>query len=97
MVLSLVHRTEEKMPQMIEHIDAIARRKGRDVLYVAFLETPDGKMKIEGAEFRYWPLEVAMKNKHHDEPGYMGQSVGKVLGRRRFTMKASLGNESVSC
>jgi hypothetical protein len=135
---------EEKM-LLLEHIDAIARQKGRDVLYVVFpecypdengqrvrpdecqarqrviawldqagiawrpcahaardsgwliiegylghiyidlpfdtsnaeyrkladfLETPDGKTKIEGAEFRYWPLEVAMENKHHDEPGY---------------------------
>ena len=139
------------MPLLIEHIDAIARQKGRDVLYVVFpecypdmtkervepnqckarqrfiawldqagiawypcghpvrdddplflgylghiyidlpfdtsnveyqkladfLETPDGKMKIEGAEFRYWPLEVAMENKHHDEPGYWEREAEK--------------------
>jgi hypothetical protein len=35
-----------------------------------FLETPDGKMKIEGVEFRYLPLEKAMQYKHHDEPGH---------------------------
>jgi hypothetical protein len=35
-----------------------------------FLETPDGKMKIEGAEFYFLPLDTAMNNTHHDEPGY---------------------------
>ncbi|CAG9183883.1 hypothetical protein CURE108131_19165 [Cupriavidus respiraculi] len=30
------------MPQAIDHIDAIARRKGRDVLYLVFFEQPDG-------------------------------------------------------
>jgi hypothetical protein len=141
---------EKIMPQLIEHIDAIARRKGRDVLYVVFpecysaggnsvepdqckarqqviawldqagiawypcahpacddgsfflgylghiyidlpfdtsnaeyrkladfLETPDGEMKIEGAEFCYWPLEKAMENRHHDEPGYWERQAEK--------------------
>jgi len=30
------------MPQMIEHIDAIARRKQRDVLFVTFFDDPSG-------------------------------------------------------
>lgn len=36
----------------------------------SFLENPDGSMKIEGVNFYYTPLEIAMKNKHHDEPGF---------------------------
>jgi hypothetical protein len=134
---SVIHRMEGKMPQLIENIDAIARRKGRDVLFLSFpkysrfkdryahhddskvrqrviawldqagiswqecafpgfynytgdiyvdvpfdttnadyrklaefLETPDGKMKIEGVSFYYLPLEKAMQYKHHDEPGH---------------------------
>ena len=34
------------------------------------LEYPDGKMKIEGIEYYYLPLEAAMKNAHHDVPGF---------------------------
>jgi hypothetical protein len=30
------------MPQMIEHIDAIARREARDALYVTFFDDPSG-------------------------------------------------------
>lgn len=130
------------MPMLIEHIDAIARSKGRDVLFLDFpqddaedifdvdwdklpirreviqwldqnqinwsicgfiadensmiggyfgriyidvpfdttdptyqklsdyLETPEGEMKLKGVEFRYLPLEMAMRNAHHDEPGF---------------------------
>jgi len=133
------------MPMLIEYIDAIARQKGRDVLFLDFLqkeiedpfdlfnvdwdcvpirqqviawlnqkqigwqicgtvadensmvsgyqgriyidvpfdttdvayqmladylETPEGKMKLEGVSFRYLPLEIAMKNAHHDVPGF---------------------------
>ena len=126
------------MPQSIEHIDAIARSKGRDVLYVTFhqtlhdrldwnrlpvrgaiiawldahnyawsccgdvgsttfmgpylgqiyidvpfdeadpayqslrdfLEKPDGSMVFDDARFCYYPLQLAMKNAHHDEPGF---------------------------
>ena len=132
------------MPMLIEHIDAIARKKGRAVLFLEFnvgdesdpsdsflmdwddlpirkqviawldhneikwcpcapfasenmmcgslgwiyidvpfdidnpvykmladyLETPEGEMKIEGVRFCYLPLELAMKNAHHDEPGF---------------------------
>jgi hypothetical protein len=126
------------MPQLIEHIDAIARAKGRDVLFVIFhqdlrdriawellpvrqqivewltanaiawkpcgqvastsfvgpylgqiyvdvpfdtgdptyrrlrdyLEKPDGSMALDGAAFCYLPLSEAMKNAHHDEPGF---------------------------
>jgi hypothetical protein len=35
-----------------------------------YLETPDGEMKIDGVIFCYLPLDVAMKNAHHDEPGF---------------------------
>jgi hypothetical protein len=126
------------MPQVIDHIDKIARDKKRDVLYVIFhkdaprdfdyeksaarkkvlawldnnqiayqlcgdvaredgwagyrgqiyidvpfddndltyqklrefLENPDGTMKIPGVDFCYLPLDHAMKNAHHDEPGF---------------------------
>ncbi|MCO4882983.1 hypothetical protein VOI32_03085 [Paraburkholderia caribensis] len=127
------------MPLMIEHIDAIARKKGRDVLYLeffplpgaasshyqsslsrgeiirwldenafswepcgdwasettfcayagqlyidvpfdedhprygkleAFLEYPDGTMRFDGARFFVLSLEYAMRNRHHDEPGF---------------------------
>jgi len=128
-----------RMPQLIEHIDAIARKLQRDVLYLtfsrehrqqqtaskeptnrtriiawldqekiawqecgpvasensfssyagqifidtpfdetneqylkvqAFLEHPDGTMRFEGVCFYVVPLEFAMKNAHHDEPGF---------------------------
>ena len=126
------------MPQILKHIDKIAREKQRDVLFIDFdremypsydyknyeerkkllqwldknnipyeecghmaseyewesyrgqlyidipfdknneeyknlnelLENPDGSMKIPGVNFWYLPLKVAMKNKHHDEPGF---------------------------
>ena len=132
------------MPQLLRHIDAIARQEGRDVLYVKFfsdiksmddimnlpdwetlpirkqiiewldtqklswvecgewasvnymipylgtiyikvpydeanpeyqkiqnyLENPDGTMRFESAIFCVTPLEYAMKNAHHDEPGF---------------------------
>ena len=35
-----------------------------------FLENPDGTMKISGVEFCYLPLDHAMKNAHHDAPGF---------------------------
>ncbi|MBK8751646.1 MAG: hypothetical protein IPL99_08335 [Candidatus Competibacteraceae bacterium] len=35
-----------------------------------FLENEDGTGKIPGVRFCYLPLESAMKNAHHDEPGY---------------------------
>jgi hypothetical protein len=38
--------------QLVDHIDKIARDKGRGLL------------------FCYLPLDLAMKNKHHDEPGF---------------------------
>ena len=133
------------MPVLIEHIDAIARKKQRDVLYVTFhpkqsgdydswesshdwendpmrevvcnwltahhiawqmcgyaadescmcsyegqiyldvpyddndslyvlvrdyLENPDGSMRFDTVSFWYLPLATAMKNAHHDEPGF---------------------------
>lgn len=129
------------MPQIMEHIDAIARRKRRDVLYVSFLEdgnnqavatdwrenktrerviawldaggyawapcgemanervlrgyrgsiyidtpfdqadaayqalerfleNPDGSMRLPEMKFWALSLDLAMRNKHHDEPGF---------------------------
>lgn len=34
------------------------------------LENTDGSMRIEGIHFCYLPLEAAMTNAHHDEPGF---------------------------
>lgn len=36
----------------------------------AYLEHPDGTMRFDDMIFAYFPLERAMKNKHHDEPGF---------------------------
>ena len=135
------------MPQLIEHIDAIARKKQRDVLFIRFsdpldlgddwneppntwdwksstvrqaviswldkhqigwcpcgdvastncmtsyagqiyvdvpfdeadpvfrklvrhLENPDGSMRLPGVLFCALALHIAMKNAHHDEPGF---------------------------
>ena len=35
-----------------------------------YLENPDGSMRHEGVRFYAMPLEQAMKNTEHDEPGY---------------------------
>ena len=35
-----------------------------------FLENPDGSMRLKSVTFWLVPLERAMKNKHHDEPGF---------------------------
>jgi hypothetical protein len=132
------------MPQILSHIDAIARREGRGVLFVTFgidtlnmsfpveipdwrempirkqviewldvnnysweacaeiasenfmvaylgtiyikvpyddqnpeyqklqnyLETPTGTMRFDKVIFNYLPLTIAMKNAHHDAPGF---------------------------
>ena len=34
------------------------------------LEDEQGKPKIKGVLFFYCPLDMAMQNKHHDEPGF---------------------------
>lgn len=36
----------------------------------AFLENPDGSMRIPGTAFWLLSLDLAMKNVEHDEPGY---------------------------
>lgn len=36
----------------------------------AYLEYPDETPRDEGVRFHYIPLEDAMKNAHHDEPGF---------------------------
>ena len=70
------------MPQMIEHIDAIARRKQRDVLFVtfcgnaayrkfeAFLEYPDGSLPYPHMCILVIGLDYAMKNAHRDKLGF---------------------------
>ena len=35
-----------------------------------YLEYPDGKIRFEGVHFSYTTPEAAMKNVHHDEPGF---------------------------
>jgi len=35
-----------------------------------FLENPDGSMRLPRVEFWYLPLEIALRNAHHDEPGF---------------------------
>lgn len=35
-----------------------------------YLEKPDGTMVFDGAKFCYYPLSEAMKNAHHNEPGF---------------------------
>ncbi|MGF6570042.1 hypothetical protein ABH945_002153 [Paraburkholderia sp. GAS333] len=39
----------------------------------AFLEFPDGSMRYEDVRFYVVSLELAMKNAHHDEPGFWGR------------------------
>lgn len=44
-----------------------------DPLYQAlssYLEDQAGQAKFEGVQFCYCPLETAMQNQHHDEPGF---------------------------
>lgn len=44
-----------------------------DPLYVLvrdYLENPDGSMRFETVGFWVLPLETAMENAHHDEPGF---------------------------
>jgi hypothetical protein len=36
----------------------------------AYLENPDGTMRHPTVTFQYYPLELAMKNAHHDSPGF---------------------------
>jgi len=38
----------------------------------AFLEYPDGTIRLEGVKFYVVTLEFAMKNAHHDDPGFWG-------------------------
>ncbi|GAC1607824.1 MAG: hypothetical protein NVS3B3_11330 [Aquirhabdus sp.] len=35
-----------------------------------YLEFPDGSIRNPGMQFCYLPLAMAMKNAHHDEPGF---------------------------
>lgn len=35
-----------------------------------YIENPDETMRYENVRWYYLPLEIAMKNAHHDEPGF---------------------------
>lgn len=35
-----------------------------------YLEYPDGTLRYDDMLFAYYPLDLAQKNKHHDEPGF---------------------------
>jgi hypothetical protein len=35
-----------------------------------YLEYPDGSMRFPSVRFYHLPLEIAMKNAYHDEPGF---------------------------
>ncbi len=35
-----------------------------------YFENPDGSMRLKGVTFGYLTLQEAIKNSHHDEPGY---------------------------
>jgi len=39
-------------------------------LVCEYLENPDGSMRNENVVWYYLSLEIAMKNAHHDEPGF---------------------------
>lgn len=39
-------------------------------LLQTYLENPDGTMRHPTVTFEYYPLDMAMKNAHHDEPGF---------------------------
>ncbi len=39
----------------------------------AFLEHPDGTLRFAKVQFCYLPLDIAMKNAEHDEPGFWDQ------------------------
>jgi len=44
-----------------------------DLLYVLardYLENPDGTTRFDTVSFWYLPLQTAMENAHHDEPGF---------------------------
>jgi hypothetical protein len=36
----------------------------------AYFEHPDGTSRYDDMIFAYYPLEKALENKHHDEPGF---------------------------
>lgn len=66
------------MPVLIEHIDALARKNGRAVRYLAlrdYLEHPDGTKRHAGVRFYAMPIEHAMENAAHDEPGFRERRV----------------------
>jgi hypothetical protein len=43
---------------------------GQYCLVRDYLEFPDGAMRFQGVQFYFVPLETAMENAHHDEPGF---------------------------
>ncbi|CAD6548267.1 hypothetical protein ACFQ3P_40945 [Paraburkholderia sabiae] len=56
---------------------------GNDPVYQrvqAFLEYPDGSMRLENVMFWVVPLGRAMENRHHDEPGFWDRWADGFLG-----------------
>ncbi|WP_028452940.1 hypothetical protein [Chitinilyticum aquatile] len=53
------------------YIDIPFDRSNPDYLKIeAYLENPDGSMRYPDATFCYLPLDRAMQNAYHDEPGF---------------------------
>jgi hypothetical protein len=52
------------------YVDVIKSDNPKYNLMCEYLENEDGSFKKEGVAFYYLPLEIAMKNAHHDEPGF---------------------------
>ena len=71
------------MPQLIEHIDAIARQLGRDVLYLTFFEDRDGTRVDEHWEDNPSRREVVS---WLDANGYAWRPCGEMASDGWITM-----------
>ncbi|WP_207002105.1 hypothetical protein [Trinickia mobilis] len=67
------------MPQLIEHIDAIARRKQRDALFVTFFDAPAGERSPHHWEAH--PARAALIA-WLDAHGYVWEFCGEVADER---------------
>lgn len=67
------------MPQMIEHIDAIARRKQRDALFVTFFDDPSGERSPH--HWKSHPARAAIVE-WLGAQGYAWQPCGEVADER---------------
>lgn len=64
------------MPGPIEHIDAIACRRGHDVPSLGF--HPQPSEENEPLQACYMPLDHAVENAAHDESGFPARSMENV-------------------